>query len=373
LRILHLSNEGLPDWRVEKSAISASKRSHEVVFAGKKPINYNRKIFSKIYEINWTLKARLGIPFYWHSVKKQVERVIKEVRPDIVHAHNIFSAKMISQFGLHFVYDDHEYWSKHSTLLTEMMGKLALAVDLPKKLTRNLLYRYAIRLWTKWEKEMVSSNPTITVSDKIAEELRVIGDNADGVFLVPNFPMKYEVKDFEKPRFRTRVSSAYAGSDGFNNEKYSNRDIDGITDIFINRDIGDLTIIGWKAKAFPKIKYTGFLPRQSMFSEMFKHSIGLIPWKKHCSHVFVSPNKAYEYAHAGLFVMCTSSFKTVPETLKQNCITFEDYNDMASHLEYFKENLEELYNNRLKIFEFARSNLIWENYEKNIFRAYQLC
>ena len=25
--------------------------------------------------------ARRGIPFYWHSVKKQVERVIREVGP----------------------------------------------------------------------------------------------------------------------------------------------------------------------------------------------------------------------------------------------------------------------------------------------------
>jgi hypothetical protein len=46
---------------------------------------------------------------------------------------------------------------------------------------------------------------------------------------------------------------------------------------------------------------------------------------------------------------------------------------MASQLGYLKNNPEELYNKRLKIFEFARNNLIWNNYEKNIFRAYQLC
>jgi hypothetical protein len=110
-----------------------------------------------------------------------------------------------------------------------------------------------------------------------------------------------------------------------------------------------------------------------MYGEMSKHSIGLIPWKKHWSHVFTSPNKPYEYAHAGLFVMCTSCLKPILENLKENCVTFEDYNDLVSQLEYFKENLDDLYNKRLKIFEFARNNLIWENYEKSIFRAYQLC
>ena len=382
-----MSHEGLPDWRIEKSAISASKLGHEIIFAGRKnnPTDYDRKTFSKIYEINWTAKARLGIPFYWHSVKKQVEKVIREVKPDIVHAHNIFSAKMISEFGMHFIYDDHEYWSKSSKLLTEMTEKFSLgikskenlvqyiAVNLPRRLRRMFINQYAISLWTKWEKELVSSNPTITVSNKIAEDLRVIGNNTDRIFVVPNFPMSQEVKELGKPCFHSQLSSTYTGGDGYNKEKYPNRNIDGLPEIFINRDIGDLTIIGWEGKPSAKVKYTGFLSRQSMYGEMFRHSIGLIPWKKHWSHIFTNPNKAYEYAHAGLFVMCTSSLKPISETLKENCTTFENYNDLASQLEYFKKDLDYLYKKRSKIFEFARNNLIWENYEKNIIRSYQLC
>jgi len=378
LRILHFSNDSLPDWRVEKSAISASNFGHEVVFAGEKLLNYNRKTFSKIYEIRWSSRARRGIPFYWHSVKKQVERVIREVRPDIVHAHDLFPAKMISEFGLPFVYDDHEYWSK-CLKIAEMNenSSQSLAGGLPRKvarkLARNLLNQHAIRLWTNWEKSIVSSNPTITVSDMIAEELKVIGDT-DKVFVVPNYPMKFEVQDSQKPRFHNKLSSAYAGSEGRKNVRYPHRVVDGLMDIFANRDIGDLTIIGWEGKASsPKIKYTGILSRPVMYDEMFKHSIGLAPWKKHWFHPYQCNNRAYEYVHAGLFVMCTSSLKTIQETLKDNCVTFEDYNDLASQLEYFKENIDEVYNKRLKTFEFAHNNLIWENYEKNIFHAYQLC
>jgi glycosyltransferase involved in cell wall biosynthesis len=386
LRILHLSHEGLPDWRVEKSAISASKLGHEVIFAGRKsPVSYDRKIFLKIYEVNWTAKARLGIPFYWRTVKKQIEKLIRDVKPDIVHAHNIFSAKMISEFGVPFVYDDHEYWSRSSRLLIEMVEKLTfrkktkadiakyIAVDLPIHLRRIFINRYIISLWTNWEKELVSSTPTITVSNRIAEELGVLGNNTNRVFVVPNFPMKLEVQALEKPYFHNRLSSVYAGGDGHNQEKYPNRNMDGLTDTFTNYDIGHLTIIGWEGESAEKVRYTGFISRRAMYGEMSKHSIGLIPWKKHWSHLFTSPNKPYEYAHAGLFVMCTSCLKPVSETLKENCFTFENYNDLASQLEYFKENLDELYNKRLKIFEFARNNLIWENYEKNIFSAYHLC
>ncbi len=94
LKILHLSDDRLPDWRIEKSAITALKVGHDVVFAGRNSKTYHTNTFSGKYEIEWTERSRRGFPFYWHSVKKQVGKVIREVRPDIVHAHNIFSAKI---------------------------------------------------------------------------------------------------------------------------------------------------------------------------------------------------------------------------------------------------------------------------------------
>jgi len=105
---------------------------------------------------------------------------------------------------------------------------------------------------------------------------------------------------------------------------------------------------------------------------MIRNSIGLIPWKKHWSHPFLNPNKAYEYAHAGLFVMLTSDLKSVANTLEDNCLTFEDYYDLASKLEYFRSNTDELYERRLKIFNYARKNLFWEKHEQKIMDAYKL-
>jgi hypothetical protein len=385
LRILHISEGRLPDWRIEKSAISASNLGYETFFMGDDSINYSNRIFSKLYKIHWTAKTRLGISTSWHYLKKEVEKVIKEVKPDLVHAHNIFSAKMISEFGLPFIYDDHEYWSQYPKIISEMADTFCwkdkspenilriIAIGMPVRLRRIIINRYTLHLWTSWEKEVVSSTPTITVSDKIAEELKVSG-NTNRVFVVPNFPMKSETDNIEKPYMHSKLSSVYAGSDGLNKQKVPSRNIDGITDTFINGDIGELTIIGWEGScSSKKITYKGRLSRRAMFDEMSKHSIGLLPWRKHWSHGFVSPNKAYEYAHAGLFVGCTSTFETVLRTLKDNCISFEDYSDLVSQLEYFRDNLDEFYKKRLKIFEFAKNNLIWEKYEKNIFRAYQLC
>lgn len=388
LKILHLSHDSLPDWRVEKSALTGSRFGHEVLFAGAKiSKNYERQVFAKTYEINWNAKARYGFPFYWHSVKKQFDKVIRDVRPDIMHAHNIFSAKMASEFGIPFVYDDHEYWSKSSLILNEIEEQDIETYTQPKlslkllrrslnRLARRNINRYLIKLWTKWEKELISSCPIITVSENIADELRLIDNNlANSVYVVPNFPLRSEVNDIKTPKKYDRLSSVYAGTDDQNKIKFPQKNIEGFIDLFSTKDIGSLSIIGWERKpsAFSKISHTGFLSRHSMFDEMSKHSIGLIPWKNHWAHVYSSPNKAYEYAHAGLFVMCTISLKPVSKYLLDNCLTFEDYNQLALQLSYFKENLDELYRKRLRIFEFARSNLLWENYEKYILRAYQMC
>ena len=386
LKILHLTNMDLPNWRTEKAAISGLNRGEDVVFAGTGACNYDNTIFSKIYQINWTAGARLGIPFYWHSVKKQVERVIREVRPDIVHAHNIFSAKMISQFDYPYVYDDYEYWSQFSKMLSEMVDKLfsrpasakallsSIFIGLPRKIRRILLNQHAVSLWTRWEKEVVSSVPTITVCNNMAEGLRSRINN-NKVFVVPNFPMRSETQDLEMPYRHRRLSSVYAGSDGLNRQKIPSRNFDGIIKTFIDHNIGPLSIIGWENKSqHPKIRHCGrFNSRRDMFDEMLKHSIGLIPFKKHWWHEFFDPNKAYEYSHAGLFVICTSDIMPVRQTLQDNCAVFEDYDDLVSQLEYFRDNMEVLYTKRKKTFEFAKNNLVWENHEKYIFQAYQLC
>jgi glycosyltransferase involved in cell wall biosynthesis len=371
----------LPDWRIEKSASTDSRLGHKVIFAGMKS-NYEGSVFSGIFLVRWTPRARRGIPFYWRSVKKQLERVLKETRPDVVHAHNIFSAKMVSEFGIPFVYDDHEFWPIYAKRQSEVsiqnqrnaqVFSRAWPRAIIRKSVRDLLASRAIKLWTDWEREIVSSHPTITVSDQIAEQLRT-NYHAKNVFVVPNFPMYSEVKDFEKPNFIDNLSSVYAGGDGHNIDKYPNRNIDDLDNVFLEKDIGNLTIIGWRDQSISdKVRYTGFLSRQDMFREMFNHSVGLIPWRRHWTHDFVSPNKAYEYAHAGLVVACTSSLDVIKQILKEHCITFDDYEDMAKTLMYFRENLDELYNRRLKIFDHARENLIWEKNEKLITEAYKRC
>ena len=378
MRILHLSDDGLPDWRVEKSALTAKKAGHEVFFGGRLNNDAKSTIFSEIHRINWTAGAMVGIPYYYHRVKKQIEKLVKQLGPDIIHSHNIGSAKISHDLGLPAVFDDHEYFRMLSRVNAENIHlqnttNLKSGFDRVKQnMKLSFISRQSISNWTNWEKELVLSVPTITVSEQIANELREVGDGkTKEIIVVPNFPLETEIS-FKEPQAHGHLSSVYAGGDS-KHKQVTNRDISGLTNLFADNDIGNLTIIGWEhAESSEKYKATGFLPREKMFSEMIRNSIGLIPWKKHWSHPFLNPNKAYEYAHAGLFVMLTSDLKSVANTLEDNCLTFEDYDDLASKLEYFRSNTDELYERRLKIFNYARKNLFWEKHEQKIMGAYKL-
>jgi hypothetical protein len=378
MKILHLSDDGLPDWRVEKSALTAKKKGHEVFFGGRMSSVTLSTVFSEIYPIKWSAGAMIGLPYYYHLVKKQIAKLVNQVKPDVVHSHNIGSAKVSHDLNLPLVFDDHEYFRILSLVNAENM-KFQTHMDLNSGINRtiqsmklSIISRQSISNWTKWERELVSSVPTITVSEQIAEDLKKFRNGSTkAIFVVPNFPLETETADFMEPHLHEKLSCVYAGGDS-KNKQVTNRDILGLTELFRSKDIGDLTIIGWDAESSEKFKATGFLTRERMFDEMYKNSVGLIPWKKHWSHHYLNPNKAYEYAHAGLFVMLTSDLTSVIHTLGENCLTFDDYEDLASKLRYYKTNMAELYEKRLKIYNYARTNLIWEKHDKNIIDAYKL-
>ena len=389
MRVLHISDYALPDWRIEKSAISALNRNYRVFFAGL-PSHTSNNIFSKTYEINWTPRARRAFPYYWYCVKKQIKKIVREARPDIVHAHNIFSAKMVSEIDIPFVYDDHEYWPSYVRRQIESynssLEQSSRNNDNPRRIIRNAIlrllnYRF-LKLGLGWEKQLVSSTPTITVSENIATELRQLGSTGK-VFITPNFPMKNEIKDIQPPKFHRELISVYAGIEPKNNIKIAHRNMEGFVDIF-NRydDVGILTMIGVEEPSTnapspsgpsnARVAYKGYLPRHLMYQEMQNSSIGIVPFRKHWSHKYISPNKAYEYAHAGLVVLCTSSLVPIKNILRDYCMTFEDYEDMVSQLRDYRDNMEKNYEMRLGVYQFAKEKLLWENYEQNIFDAYSV-
>ena len=233
----------------------------------------------------------------------------------------------------------------------------------------NVVKKYSIKRWIKWELDLVSKVPTLVPSKTISTELSRLGNK---IFTVPNFPMKNEIKDIKAPENHPNFSSVYAGVAPYTGYQTPIKNIDGFISIFEKHDIGTLNIIGWNSNYSKNVTYHGFLDRKEMISEMLNNSIGLIPFKKHPFHYYISPNKAYEYAHSGLLVLSTNTLKPVFDELKDHVCGFEDYDEMIHQLKYFKTKPEEVFSKRLKIYEFSRQHILWENYEDFILESYKL-
>jgi len=378
VKVLHLTDYGLPHRRIEKSAMTGLNHGYRVFFAGKSPSNdYNdSKVFEKSYTLTWpttNYKKGLLVPYIvlgktsiWHSVKKQIKNILEEIRPDIVHTHNLLCAKLISEFDVPMIYNDHEYWSNFVKRKYE--SKLISNNNIFSKKIKNFLYNRIINIWSKWESDIVSKYPTLVVSKTIVSEMKK--KYSKEIFVLPNFPLKTETPMSDIPEIHHDLNSVYAGIEQLK-EASIHRNITGLDRVFNENEVGKLILLGrTNFQPTEKVICKGLLSRNDMYNEMAKYSTGLIPWKRHWSHKYFNPNKAFEYAHSGLHIICTSSLSDVVETLDNNCTTIEDYNDLVTQLLYFRDNREELYKKRVKVLRFAKDNLIWEKYDKNIIEAY---
>jgi len=364
MKILHLSNNGLPDTRVERSAQTGKKEGHNIGFAGPfiKGLNLPVNAFDKFYKIPFNKFANVRIPFYWGALKRKLSQILSEYRPDFVHAHNVVAAKLISEFPVPFIYDDQEYWSKHSKFRDrDCMQK-------PQKMLIN-------RLWAHWGKEVLGKAfATITVSETITEEHK---RSCNHVYTAPNLPTLIETKSLRLvSRRNDKLSSVYVGGTDFSfcltGACVPRRDVDGVLRLFGHNNVGTLTVIGDpNLPSFRNVHSLGFVPHQKMMNELTKHHVGLLPWKKHWFHKYCNPNKPYEYAHAGLLVLSVSDLPCVMHRLGEYCVTFNDLHELRELLLHYADRLDEIRELRPRIRKFALENLTWEKEcEPEILKAY---
>ncbi|MFX0198331.1 MAG: glycosyltransferase [Candidatus Hodarchaeota archaeon] len=186
MKILHISDVGLPEARLERSAIYAKQKGWEVVFAGGKPVE--RQIFNafeKIYYRPWKAYEKTGLPGTLQNTRRWLRRVLHEEKPDLIHAHDLFAGKLALDMGYPFVYDDHEIWASRIAL------DETHALKRDRTLLRRLGTKVAVRSWRKWEPEILRAAPVLVVSEEIADFYRNVQSQC---FVIPNVPTTKEVE-----------------------------------------------------------------------------------------------------------------------------------------------------------------------------------
>ena len=85
MRILHLSDVGLPDTRVERAALYAEKKGWKVIFAGGRPAESQLlNVFKRIHYRPWYPTEKTGLPITLRKLKQWLKRLIREEKPDLI-------------------------------------------------------------------------------------------------------------------------------------------------------------------------------------------------------------------------------------------------------------------------------------------------
>lgn len=361
MNILHISDTPLPDARIEKMAYLSKKRNWKVFFAGPLSNQFalGSGIFDGLHFVPWNSCARIGFHPQFYRIKQKVKKILNIVKPDVIHAHNIFSAKVVSDLGFPFVFDDHELVSYEKR--SEIEGDVS-------NITEKIIGHYEFWRWKAWEEEIALTAPVITVSEGIAEVYRKLGAK---VSVVPNYPSLIELSKtcFSNNKERT-FTAVYVGDD-ISAPECVYRNLKGLVDVFKELKIRLVVIGDNRLPASELINSKGYIPHLMLYNVMSRYHVGLVPWKKHWFHKYANPNKPYIYAHSGLVVIVTSSLENVVTAFKGRARTIEDYSDLKEVLLKLSQDINSTLEEGRLNKELALNHFIFEKYECQVMDAYK--
>lgn len=327
MKILHISHGGLPDPRIEKTAMTMKKEGHQLIFLGGKSIKFqNLDAFEETYTLltGNDLDVTLN-PF----IKRKWLRKIREIRPDVIHAHNITVGHFLLGTDFPAIYDDHEYWSKQTFMFRQR--------PLPRGLA-SWPFMYSV---PRWETKLLRKYPTLTTTENTAKEHR---RKSRWVGVTRNVPMLSQVENLIESEHRSGI--VYVGKD-FDRPRFSpHRNMQGI-------------------KNYVKFDVVCGLPYKEMLQRLMKYKVGLTPWKPHPWHPYSDANRNYDYLHTGLQVIVNEIMKKMFAS-DPYIHSFKTYSEISQIIDDMAEV------DSSQIMQYARKHYIWENQEDTIHQAYRI-
>ncbi len=365
MKILHLSHEELPDSRIELLAQENRRHGDVPYFIGRAISSPPSGLFEEAFILPMSRMARAGVPVATRRVNRKLKSLVDQIQPDIIHAHNVFSAKMVLEYGIPFIYDDHEYWSKKVKIKQGFYRRATLSNRLAEPFVR--------WLWPRWEKQVLRAAPCITVSETIAEEHRLIQPNT---FTVPSFPRKEKMPIPREDRSTGEgVVGVFVG--GRMVSEAPHRLVDFL-DLWIEGGVGQLLIYGDEPEhpKSPWIEDRGFRPLDEVLVALGRADYGIMPWRPYWYHRYGMPNKIAIYGHAGLPIVAPDSFtnlKLFQKDKKAQIFLFSSREELRQILESFQSFTKEKWENiHAQMQEFALQKLVFDRYADQLYQAYKI-
>jgi hypothetical protein len=369
MKILHISHSGLPDPRIERLA-SMSNPNVESHFlgGGRSDSQLLPDAFSSVTNVPWfSTASNAGLPYYFEKLKRGVAREVSRIAPDIIYAHNIISAKVASGLSQPFIYDDHEFWSR------QVLIKRTSRRGMKQRLKNGLRSFWLPKLYRRWELEVLKkASAVVTVSKAIADEHQTI---AGDCHVIPNFPLKRELKSDFQPKAHTQYPRAIclaADFEGFLEHRHpgNNREI-------IEEEGG--IHVDWVGRPPPEewnwFSHREWIEPSSLIEVLTNdYQFGLIPWRDYWYHQYSMPNKAASYSHAGLIFILNRDFTSIIHLLPE--FGYHAYSSPEELRQIVRDlrdiDAQELLQQRLRLKKWAARNLFLDKYSEILRTAIEL-
>ncbi|MHA2104674.1 MAG: glycosyltransferase [Candidatus Hodarchaeales archaeon] len=363
MKILHFSDEGLPDTRLDRYSHIFTNLKHETYFYGgfEQKTLHTFNSFHEITENPIPRSVHFGIPISFQFYKKKFSTYYKNLKPDVVHAHNLMCGKICLDLNIPYIYDDHEYW--YYQIASRNMDPVSL---FSKRKLLNSLYNRRIKQWEK--KVIAHAKAVITVSDTIEKEHKEFNPNTH---TIPNFPTMFEINQLpplnqSKNILKILLLTKYAS-------RSEKRSVDKFIELLSEMD-ADLSIIGNHGEKKRNINYLGYLSNKEMLEILPNFHIGLYTIQEERRQIgyfkYISPNRVFQYIHAGMTPILHEEMAYLVSLLKNNGIYINKEDDVVSIIDKLKNDSEFLMHNPKKIQEFARKEFVFDKYEKNLIDIY---
>ncbi len=187
-KILMITHGPTPDYRIDREAKALADAGHELYLIYRIAKREIADVYKKAFEVPLNLRQRALEPISSRFVARKYKKIIKEIHPDVIHAHDI-TAAYITSFVLpkdvKFVYDDHEIW--------EFLRRRQ--AEATKNVIMKIIVK-GIQFLTKRVNKKVAkrANLIVVINDHWINYYKNKGINTEKIIAIENFASK----DLEK-------------------------------------------------------------------------------------------------------------------------------------------------------------------------------
>ncbi len=366
-RVLIVSEDGLPDIRVEKMMNTLARIAEEIHFIGEYRGFSGIELIKKpvIHNVTWSRRENLLIPPYYHFLARRVKKLVEEIKPELIIAVNLIAGSILDKYGYNFILDYHEAWS----LLLEYIK--------PPSILRKVTYMLRKHRYPSLEEKLVTKYPFITFSNNAREYFRE-KYGIEKIYVVKNYPSILELKHVSYTELDcSKKYFVYIGRDlvFFDGQTY--RDLrptlSVLEELWRQRRDFKIKLIGYSGSPKPFIEGVGRVKHIEMYEHVIQTHYGILSYKPAKVQRIVNPNKPYIYGLAFSIPIVTSSLNEIVSDLGEYSILVDIDNYMDSLKKTYHDLLdmdcEEINKRRRTIHDYIVNNLLWEKQENIVLEA----